>query len=90
MGYIAFYSGISFAGSMTAQNKFFGAGYEAAWPMATVAACAIFGAVCGAGDRGLRQTMAYHRPFRKMKRYGYGAELATGSVSGGEVGPGAH
>jgi len=53
--------------------------------MATVWACTAFGAVCGSGP-GTAATMATVA-IPEMKRYGYGDELATGSVaSGGGLG----
>ena len=49
--------------------------------MATVAACSAFGAVCGSGTATAATMATIGLP--EMKRYGYGSELATGSVAAG-------
>lgn len=83
MGYIAFYAGVSrslYAAAYTCLGRIRGG-----LAMATVAACSAFGAVCGSATATTATMGTIGLP--EMKRYGYGAELATGSVaSGGGLG----
>lgn len=83
MGQIAFNAGIS-QRLYSVAYKFVGR-IRGGLAMATVWACTAFGAVCGSGP-GTAATMATVA-IPEMKRYGYGDELATGSVaSGGGLG----
>jgi len=83
MGQIAFNAGIS-KRLYDVAYKFVGR-ISGGLAMATVWACTAFGAVCGSGP-GTAATMATVA-IPEMKRYGYGDELATGSVaSGGGLG----
>lgn len=83
MGQVAFHAGIS--------RKLFAAAYH--WmgqlpgglAMATVGACAAFGAICGSGPATAATMSLVALP--EMKRYGYNMELACGTVaSGGTLG----
>lgn len=83
MGYIAYHAGIS--------RRLYDVAYKSighvrgGLAMATVAACTAFGAVCGSGTATAATMATIGLP--EMKRYGYGSELATGSVaSGGGIG----
>ena len=83
MGYIAFYAGVS--------KSLYDAAYaclgriRGGLAMATVAACSAFGAVCGSATATTATMGTIGLP--EMKRYRYGAELATGCVaSGGGLG----
>jgi len=79
MGQIAFHAGIS--------RRLFNAAYH--WvghlpgglAMATVGACAGFGAICGSGPATAATMAAVALP--EMKRYNYDMELATGTVAAG-------
>ncbi len=83
MGQIAFNAGIS-KRLYDVAYKFVGR-ISGGLAMATVWACTAFGAVCGSGP-GTAATMATVA-IPEMKRYGYGDELAAGSVaSGGGLG----
>ena len=83
MGYIAFYAGIS-SSLYDVANKFIGR-VRGGLAMATVAACAAFGAVCGSATATTATMGTIGLP--EMKRYNYGSELATGCVaSGGGLG----
>lgn len=83
MGQIAFNAGISRKLYDTAY-KFLGS-TRGGLAMATVAACTAFGAVCGSSPATAATMATVGLP--EMKRYRYGAELATGSVaSGGGLG----
>ncbi len=83
MGQIAFNAGIS-KRLYDVAYKFIGR-ISGGLAMATVWACTAFGAVCGSGP-GTAATMATVA-IPEMKRYGYGDELAAGSVaSGGGLG----
>jgi C4-dicarboxylate transporter, DctM subunit len=79
MGQVAFHGGIS--------RRLFGAAYHWLGPlpgglaMATVGACAAFGAICGSGPATSATMAAVALP--EMKRYGYSMELATGTVAAG-------
>ena len=79
MGYIAFYSGVS-SRLYDVAYKFLGR-VQGGLAMATVAACSAFGAVCGSGTATAATMATIGLP--EMKRYGYGSELATGSVAAG-------
>lgn len=83
MGYIAFYAGVS-RSLYDAAYKFLGR-VRGGLAMATVAACAAFGAVCGSATATTATMGTIGMP--EMKRYNYGDELATGCVaSGGGLG----
>ncbi len=79
MGQVAFHSGIS--------RRLFDAAYHWLGPlpggmaMATVGACAGFGAICGSGPATAATMASVALP--EMKRYKYDMELATGSVAAG-------
>ena len=79
MGQIAFHGGIS--------RRLFSAAYHWLGPlpgglaMATVGACAAFGAICGSGPATTATMASVALP--EMKRYGYDMELATGTVAAG-------
>jgi C4-dicarboxylate transporter DctM subunit len=77
MGYIAFHSGIS-SRLYDSAYKFLGR-VRGGLAMATVAACTAFGAVCGSATATAATMATIGLP--EMKRYGYGDELATGSVA---------
>ncbi len=79
MGYVAFYSGIS-SRLYDVAYKFLGR-VRGGLAMATVAACAAFGAVCGSATATAATMATIGLP--EMKRYGYGNEIATGSVAAG-------
>ncbi|MBI4775604.1 MAG: TRAP transporter large permease [Deltaproteobacteria bacterium] len=83
MGQIAFNAGIS-RKLYDAAYKFLGS-TRGGLAMATIAACTAFGAVCGSSPATAATMATVGLP--EMKRYRYGAELATGSVaSGGSLG----
>jgi len=83
MGQIAFNAGIS-RRLYDSAYKFVGA-YRGGLAMATVCACTAFGAVCGSSPATAATMATVGLP--EMKRYGYGQELAAGSVaSGGGLG----
>ena len=79
MGQIAFHAGIS--------KRLFRTAY--AWighlrgglAMATVGACAGFGAICGSGPATAATMASVALP--EMKRYGYGDSLASGTIAAG-------
>ncbi len=79
MGQIAFHGGIS--------RRLFSAAYHWLGPlpgglaMATVGACAAFGAICGSGPATTATMSLVALP--EMKRYGYSMELGTGTVAAG-------
>lgn len=81
MGYIAFYSGIS--------QKLYTAAYKnvgslpAGLAMATVGACAAFGAVCGSTTATAATMGAVALP--EMRRYKYDRSLATATVASGAI-----
>lgn len=79
MGQIAFNAGISSRLYDTA-NKFVGR-YNGGLATATVCACAAFGAVCGSSPATAATMATVGLP--EMKRFGYGDELASGSVAAG-------
>ena len=83
MGQLAFNAGISRKLYDTAY-KFLGH-TSGGLAMATVCACTAFGAVCGSSQATAATMATVGLP--EMKRYGYGDELASGSVaSGGSLG----
>ena len=83
MGQIAFNAGIS-RRLYDSAYKFVGC-YRGGLATATVCACTAFGAVCGSSPATAATMATVGLP--EMKRYGYGDELATGSVaSGGGLG----
>ena len=77
MGYLSFHSGIS--------EKLYAAAYR--WvghvagglAMATVAACAAFGAICGSGTATAGTMTSVALP--EMKKYHYSPQLATGTIA---------
>lgn len=79
MGQIAFHSGLS--------RRLFHAAYHwlGAWPgglaMATVGACAGFGAICGSGPATAATMASVALP--EMRRFGYDMELGSGAVAAG-------
>jgi C4-dicarboxylate transporter DctM subunit len=79
MGQIAFHSGIS--------RRLFNTAYHWMGPlpgglaMATIGACAAFGAICGSGPATAATMAAVALP--EMRRYGYSMELAGGAVAAG-------
>jgi C4-dicarboxylate transporter, DctM subunit len=79
MGQFAFNAGISRKLYDTAY-KFFGH-TRGGLAMATVCACTAFGAVCGSSPATAATMATVGMP--EMKRYGYGDELASGSVAAG-------
>ena len=79
MGYIAFYAGVS-SSLYDVAYKFTGR-VRGGLAMATVAACAAFGAVCGSATATTATMGTIGLP--EMKRYHYGSELATGCVAAG-------
>jgi tripartite ATP-independent transporter DctM subunit len=79
MGYIAFYSGLS-SSLYDVAYKFTGR-VRGGLAMATVMACAAFGAVCGSATATTATMGTIGLP--EMKRYHYGSELATGCVAAG-------
>ncbi|WP_300458199.1 TRAP transporter large permease [Desulfobacula sp.] len=83
MGYIAFYSGVS-SSLYDVAYKFVGR-VRGGLAMATVMACAAFGAVCGSATATTATMGTIGLP--EMERYKYGSELSTGCVaSGGGLG----
>jgi tripartite ATP-independent transporter DctM subunit len=79
MGYIAFYSGVS-RSLYDVAYRFIGR-VRGGLAMATVVACAAFGAVCGSATATTATMGTIGIP--EMKRYNYGSELATGCVAAG-------
>jgi C4-dicarboxylate transporter DctM subunit len=79
MGQVAFHSGIS--------RRLFHTAYvwighlRGGLAMATVGACAGFGAICGSGPATAATMASVALP--EMKRYGYSDSLATGTVAAG-------
>ena len=79
MGQVAFHAGIS--------KRLFHAAYcwlgmfRGGLAMATVGACAGFGAICGSGPATAATMASVALP--EMKRYRYGMELASGTVAAG-------
>lgn len=81
MGYIAFYSGIGKRLFDTA-DKFIGH-IHGGLAMATIIACACFGAICGSAGATVATMSAICVP--EMKRHNYDSALATGTVAAGNV-----
>lgn len=79
MGQIAFNAGIS-SRLYDSAHKFVGS-YRGGLATATVCACTGFGAVCGSSPATAATMATVGLP--EMKRYGYGDELAAGSVAAG-------
>jgi len=79
MGQVAFHSGIS-RRLFDATYKWIGH-WSGGMAMATVGACAAFGAICGSGPATAATMSAVALP--EMKRYGYDMKLATGTVAAG-------
>ncbi|WP_299978026.1 TRAP transporter large permease [Desulfobacula sp.] len=83
MGYIAFYSGLS-SSLYDVAYKLVGR-VRGGLAMATVMACAAFGAVCGSATATTATMGTIGLP--EMERYKYGSELSTGCIaSGGGLG----
>ncbi len=83
MGYIAYYAGTS-SRLFDVAYKFLGR-IRGGLAMATVGACAAFGAICGSATATAATMGTIAIP--EMKRYKYGDKLATGCVaSGGSLG----
>ncbi len=83
MGQIAFNAGIS-SRLYDSAYKFVGS-KKGGLAVATIGACTAFGAVCGSSPATAATMATVGLP--EMKRYGYGQELAAGSVaSGGGLG----
>ncbi|MDT8391008.1 MAG: TRAP transporter large permease [Lentisphaeria bacterium] len=77
MGQVSFHSGIS-KRLFTCANCWL-AGITGGLAMATVGACAAFGAICGSGPATAATMATVTLP--EMKRYGYSLELGTGTVA---------
>lgn len=81
MGFLAFYSGI---GSRLYVFAYKSIGhYPGGLAIATQAACAVFGAICGSNTATAATIGAIALP--EMKKYNYDASLATASVAAGGV-----
>ena len=79
MGYIAYYSGVG-----TSMYKFAYrviGHWRGGLAIATQAACAIFGAVCGSNTATAATMGTIALP--EMKKYGYGQSLSTASIAAG-------
>ena len=79
MGQVAFHTGIS-RRLFTAANSWL-AGLRGGLAMATIGACAAFGAICGSGPATAATMAAVALP--EMKRYKYDDALASGTVAAG-------
>ncbi|MDD4019493.1 MAG: TRAP transporter large permease [Kiritimatiellae bacterium] len=79
MGQVAFHTGIS-RRLFTAANSWL-SGLRGGLAMATVGACAAFGAICGSGPATAATMAAVALP--EMKRYKYDDALASGTVAAG-------
>ena len=79
MGYIAYHAGTS-SRLFDVAYKFLGR-VTGGLGMATVGACSIFGAICGSATATAATMGTIALP--EMKRYKYGAKLATGAVAAG-------
>ena len=79
MGQVSFHSGISRRLYETAYHWF--GMMHGGLAMATVGACAGFGAICGSGPATAATMAAVALP--EMKRYNYDMELASGTVAAG-------
>lgn len=81
MGYLAFYSGVS--GKLYASAYKWVGHLRGGLAMATVAACAAFGAICGSNTATAGTMGAVTLP--EMKRYNYDPQLATSTVAAGAI-----
>ncbi|MCE5185543.1 MAG: TRAP transporter large permease [Planctomycetaceae bacterium] len=79
MGQLAFHGGISRRLFSAAYNWL--GGLPGGLAMATVGACAAFGAICGSGPATTATMASVALP--EMKRYGYDMQLGTGVVAAG-------
>ena len=79
MGQVAFHTGIS-RRLFAAANSWL-AGLRGGLAMATIGACAAFGAICGSGPATAATMAAVALP--EMKRYKYDDALASGTVAAG-------
>lgn len=79
MGFIAYYSGVG-TNLYALANRFLGR-LPGGLAMATQAACAIFGAICGSNTATAATIGAIAIP--EMKKYGYDDSLSTASVAAG-------
>jgi len=79
MGQVAFHAGIS-SRLFTAANSWLSS-LKGGLAMATVGACAAFGAICGSGPATAATMAAVALP--EMKRYKYDDALASGTVAAG-------
>lgn len=79
MGQVCFHTGIS-ARLFASANKWFGA-LPGGLAMATVGACAAFGAICGSGPATAATMAAVALP--EMRRHNYSPSLAAGTIAAG-------
>ncbi|MFO7937136.1 MAG: TRAP transporter large permease [Kiritimatiellia bacterium] len=79
MGQVSFHAGIS--GRLFAAANSWLAGLRGGLAMATVGACAAFGAICGSGPATAATMSAVALP--EMKKYNYDLSLASGTVAAG-------
>ncbi len=79
MGQVAFHTGIS--GRLFAAANCWMSSLRGGLAMATVGACAAFGAICGSGPATAATMAAVALP--EMRRYRYGDALASGTVAAG-------
>ncbi len=79
MGQVSFHAGIS--GRLFAAANSWLAGLRGGLAMATIGACAAFGAICGSGPATAATMSAVALP--EMKRYKYNDALAGGTVAAG-------
>ncbi len=79
MGQVSFHAGIS--GRLFAAANSWLAGLRGGLAMATVGACAAFGAICGSGPATAATMAAVALP--EMKKYKYDDALASGTVAAG-------
>jgi C4-dicarboxylate transporter, DctM subunit len=81
MGYIAFYSGIS-SRIYDATYKVVGS-LKAGLALATIAACAAFGAICGSTTATAATMSSVALP--EMKKYNYNRSLSTSTVAAAAI-----
>lgn len=79
MGQVCFHTGIS-AKLFVAADKWFGS-LRGGLAMATVGACAAFGAICGSGPATAATMAAVAMP--EMRKHGYRPSLAAGTIAAG-------
>lgn len=79
MGFIAFYSGIG-GDLFNLSHKFVGH-YRGGLALASQAACALFGAICGSLAASVATIGSIAHP--EMKKYNYDSSLSTGSIAAG-------